>query len=121
MTPIMTPSLGGFFTPINPIASNGIHEVSASFSPVQKIEILNKVTGRGLRVETRFTRSPHLVSASMVNLELTFTNDGNEPIRNIRTGTKVRRIDLRIRMIFFQRTFDDGNPLFSVSRIFHLV
>lgn len=89
MTPIMTPSLGGFLTPINLAMSNGIQQVSASFSPLQKTEILNKVTGRGLRVESRFTRSPHLVSAAMVNLELTFTNEGNEQIKNIRTGNKV--------------------------------
>lgn len=91
MTPIMTPSLGGFLTPINVNLANGIQEVSASFTPVRKTEILNKVTGRGLRVESRFTRSPHLVSASMVNLELTFTNEGNEPIKGIQTGNKVRQ------------------------------
>jgi len=84
----MTPSLGGFLTPINLALSNGIQQVSASFSPVQKAEILNKIIGRGLRVESRFTRSPHLVSATMVNLELTFTNEGSEQIKNIRTGNK---------------------------------
>lgn len=94
MTPIMTPSLGGFLTPIMPspafaTASDGIREVSTSFIPVKKYELLNKVSGRGLKLEYRFTRSQHLVSPALVNIELTFANEGTETIKDIRVGNKV--------------------------------
>ncbi|KAI4503874.1 hypothetical protein M0802_001277 [Mischocyttarus mexicanus] len=88
MTPIMTPSLGGFLTPINPIASDGIREVSTSFIPVKKYEMLNSITGHGLKVEYRFTRSQHLVSPHLISIELTFTNDGNKQIKDIQIGNK---------------------------------
>ncbi|XP_043495320.1 AP-3 complex subunit beta-2 [Polistes fuscatus] len=88
MTPIMTPSLGGFLTPINPIASDGIREVSTSFIPIKKYEMLNSITGHGLKVEYRFTRSQHLVSSHLINIELTFTNEGNKQIKDIQIGNK---------------------------------
>ncbi|XP_034943244.1 AP-3 complex subunit beta-2 [Chelonus insularis] len=88
MTPVMTPSLGGFLTPINVMNINGITEVSASFTPLKKTEHLNKISGRGLKVESRFTRCQHLVSAAFVNIELTFTNESTEIINNIRVGSK---------------------------------
>ncbi|XP_015608069.1 AP-3 complex subunit beta-1 isoform X2 [Cephus cinctus] len=88
MTPIMTPSLGGFLTPINSTLSNGVSEVSTSFIPTKKCELLNKISGKGLRVEYRFTRSQHLVSSHMVNIELTFTNEGSETIHDIQIGKK---------------------------------
>ena len=89
ITPIMTPSLGGFLTPINPIASNEIREVSASYIPLKKFELLNKINGHGLKVEYRFTRSQHLVSSVMVSIELSFINESKEPIKYIRIGNKV--------------------------------
>ncbi|XP_014213137.1 AP-3 complex subunit beta-1 [Copidosoma floridanum] len=92
MTPIMTPSLGGFLTPIVPTPalamSDGISEVSPSFIPIKKFELFNKVSGRGLKMEYRFTRSQHLISSAMVNIELTFSNEGTETIQNIRVGNK---------------------------------
>lgn len=88
MTPIMTPSLGGFLTPINPIITDGIREVSTSFIPIKKYEMLNSITGHGLKVEYRFTRSQHLVSPHLVSIELTFTNEGNKKIKDIQIGNK---------------------------------
>ncbi|XP_033224866.1 AP-3 complex subunit beta-2 [Belonocnema kinseyi] len=88
ITPIMTPSLGGFLSPINPITSNEIREVSASYIPLKKFELLNKINGHGLKVEYRFTRSQHLVSSVMVSIELSFTNDSKETINDIRVGNK---------------------------------
>jgi AP-3 complex subunit beta len=93
MTPIMTPSLGGFLTPILPCAfsksSDGIKEILPSFIPIKKYGLLNKVSGHGLKMEYRFTRSEHLVNSSMVNIELMFTNESTESISNIRIGNKV--------------------------------
>ncbi|KAJ8668815.1 hypothetical protein QAD02_000074 [Eretmocerus hayati] len=91
VTPVMTPSMGGFLTPIVPtssLISDGIKEVPPSFIPSKKYELLNKVSGRGLRVEYRFTRSQHLISPAMVNIELTFTNESNDPITDIQVGKK---------------------------------
>lgn len=88
MTPIMTPSLGGFLTPINPTVTDGIREVSTSFIPIKKYEMLNSITGHGLKAEYRFTRSQHLVSPHLVSIELTFTNEGNKQIRDIQIGNK---------------------------------
>lgn len=90
MTPIMTPSLGGFLTPINPTAADGIREVSTSFIPIKKYEMLNSITGHGLKVEYRFTRSQHLISSHLISIELTFTNEGNKQIKDIQIGNKVK-------------------------------
>ncbi|CAD6234241.1 GSCOCG00007677001-RA-CDS [Cotesia congregata] len=93
MTPVMTPSLGGFLTPINPISSinvivNGITQVSPFFTPTKRTELVNKITGRGLKIESRFTRCQHLVNPMLASVELAFINEGNQPITNIQIGNK---------------------------------
>ncbi|XP_012282049.1 AP-3 complex subunit beta-1 [Orussus abietinus] len=88
MTPVMTPSFGGFLTPMNPTVSNETREVATSFVPIKKSELLNKISGKGLKVEFRFMRSQHLVSSVMVSIELTFTNEGTETIQDIHIGSK---------------------------------
>jgi len=52
-------------------------------------ELMNKISGRGLHVLSRFTRSPHLFSPAMVSVELTFTNLGTEELVDIRVSQKV--------------------------------
>ena len=92
MTPIMTPSLGGFLTPMQPTlgtSSEMIKEVSPSFVPIKKQELLNKVSARGLKLEYRFTRTQHLASSAMVNVELILANEGIETIQDIHIGGKV--------------------------------
>lgn len=89
MTPVMTPSLGGFLTPINPTVVDNVREVSTSYVPMKKTTLLNSITGHGLKIEYRFTRSQHLVSSSLVNIELTFFNESNDVIKEIQIGSKV--------------------------------
>lgn len=89
MTPVMPLSTGGLLTPVNPNVTNDVREVSTSFIPIKKSELLNSIMGHGLKIEYRFTRSQHLVSAYLVTIELTFSNEGNEPIKEIQAGTKV--------------------------------
>lgn len=90
MTPILSPSLGGFLTPMQPTTSvNEIREVSASFIPIKKIELFNKISGQGLRVEFRFTRSQHLINSAMVCMELTFYNESNKTIKNVHIANEV--------------------------------
>lgn len=92
MTPIMTPSLGGFLTPMAPNSvstSNDVKEVAASFIPIKKHELLNKVSGRGLELNYRFTRTQHLASSAFLNIELSFCNKSNDAMTNICVGKKV--------------------------------
>lgn len=100
--PIMTPSLGGFLTPMQStspfvvnkaaaaaVAANYQHDlVGPSFIPFVNNELMNKVNGYGLGVTYRFTRSPHLVSAAMVSIELQFTNHSSADLENIQIGQK---------------------------------
>ncbi|KAL0134874.1 hypothetical protein PUN28_001570 [Cardiocondyla obscurior] len=88
MTPVMTPSLGGFLTPINSIVTDGVREVSTSYVPLQKTILLNSITGHGLKIEYRYTRSQHLVSSNLVSIELTFSNESNDVIKEIQIGNK---------------------------------
>uniref|UniRef100_A0A182SNV4 AP-3 complex subunit beta C-terminal domain-containing protein n=1 Tax=Anopheles maculatus TaxID=74869 RepID=A0A182SNV4_9DIPT len=94
--PVMTPSLGGFLTPMTSNTGNaaaadlgaGIELVGPSFIPMKKHELLNKVNGFGLGIEYRFVRSPHLYSSRMVSVELCFTNHGNVELLDIEMGKK---------------------------------
>ncbi|PNF40561.1 AP-3 complex subunit beta-2 [Cryptotermes secundus] len=92
ITPVLTPSLGGFLTPLSasvmPVTSASVQPASPSFIPLKTTELLNKISGRGLHVLSRFTRSPHLFSPAMVSVELTFTNLGTEELKDIRVSQK---------------------------------
>ncbi|KDR14139.1 AP-3 complex subunit beta-1 [Zootermopsis nevadensis] len=92
ITPVLTPSLGGFLTPLSthgmPITSVSIQLASPSFIPMKTTELLNKISGRGLHILSRFTRSPHLFSPAMVSIELTFTNLSSEELMDIRISQK---------------------------------
>lgn len=88
---IMTPSLGGFLTPLNipsSSISDGIELVSPSYIPLNSNELLNKINGYGLGVTYRFTRAPHLFSSNMISIELVFTNSGNGDLQDIAIGRK---------------------------------
>ncbi|XP_045591832.1 AP-3 complex subunit beta-2 isoform X2 [Procambarus clarkii] len=94
-TPLLTPSLGGLLTPspsshpsqpLPPGAS--IKPTSAKFVPIVTHELLNRLSGGGLAVSCRFTRSPHLYSPRMTSVELAFTNSSSEEIRDISVGSK---------------------------------
>ncbi|KAL7036751.1 hypothetical protein ACKWTF_008930 [Chironomus riparius] len=89
---IMTPSLGGFLTPMTPSASsslpNRIELVGPSFIAMKSTELLNKVNGYGLGITYKYTRAPHLFSSNMISIELHFTNHGNLELLDIQCGTK---------------------------------
>lgn len=89
----MTPSMGGFLTPMTPSAvssqmSNKIELVGSSFMPMKSLELLNKVNGYGLGITYKYTRSPHLFSSNMISIELQFTNHGNVELNDIQCGVK---------------------------------
>lgn len=92
MTPIMTPSLGGFLTPMGTapaISTTGIQPALPSFVSIKSIELLDRINGRGLSVNCRFTRSPHLFSSQMTNVGLVFTNSSQDIISDIKISNKV--------------------------------
>nr|XP_023022269.1 AP-3 complex subunit beta-2 [Leptinotarsa decemlineata] len=87
--PVLTPSLGGFFTPGTPRdMPSVIQSVQPLFTNTKPIELLNRINGRGLAATYRFTRSPHLYSPSMTNINIVFSNNSNEDINDIRIGKK---------------------------------
>lgn len=91
---VMTPSLGGFLTPISSTSNlaggskNKIELVGATFISMDKIELLNKVNGYGLGITYKYMRAPHLFSSNMVSIELHFTNHGNVELAEIQVGAK---------------------------------
>lgn len=90
--PVMTPSLGGFLTPMTQMVSSTsnriIELVGPNHIPLTSTELINKVNGYGLGVTYRFTRAPHLFSPTMVSIELLFTNHSNDVMENIKIGSK---------------------------------
>lgn len=82
--------LGGFYSPTTPIESSSIIQVvQPPYTNTKPKELLSKINGRGLSATYRFTRSSHLYSPSMTNINIMFTNNTNEEITDIRLGKKV--------------------------------
>lgn len=55
-TPILTPSLGGFLTPVTPSSTPNvmsIEPVGPSYVPYKGTEVVNKLNGGGLSIEYR--------------------------------------------------------------------
>ncbi|XP_020297079.1 AP-3 complex subunit beta-2 [Pseudomyrmex gracilis] len=112
ITPVMTPSLGGFFTPGNQTITDNVREVSTSYVPLKKTILLNSIVGHGLKIEYRFTRSQHLVSSNLVSIELTFSNESNYAIKEIQIGNEILQKEMFI-LNFPQITVLDINAIFS--------
>lgn len=93
--PVMTPSMGGFLTPmINQGFTPGLGQqridlVGPTFIPLNTIELINRNSGNGLSVQYRFTRAPHLYSASMVSIELSITNGLEHDLNDVRQDVPV--------------------------------
>ncbi|XP_056646948.1 AP-3 complex subunit beta-1 [Diorhabda sublineata] len=87
--PVMTPSFGGFFSPSIPVdVPASIHVVQPVYHNTKTMELLNRINGKGLSATYRFTRSPHLYSPSMTNINLVFMNNSSGDIEDIRIGKK---------------------------------
>lgn len=69
-------------------AANRVDLVGASCVAFHHKELLNKLSGHGLQVSYRYSRSPHLYSSSMVSIELQFVNQSADEICNIQMGQK---------------------------------
>ncbi|XP_050314000.1 AP-3 complex subunit beta-2 [Anthonomus grandis grandis] len=87
--PVLTPSLGGFYTPTTPIKSvETLEETEPPYPSTKPKELLSKINGKGLSATYRFTRSQHLYSPSMININIMFTNSTSETVTDIRIGKK---------------------------------
>lgn len=90
-TPVMTPSLGGFLTPgVKDALPSTFEIVPALYTNTKTMDLLSKINGRGLAATYRFTRSPHILSPAMTNINVIFTNHTNDDICDLRVGKKVR-------------------------------
>ena len=88
--PVMSSSMGGnSLTPNALISDSGIHPTSATFVQVEPIELVSRVNSGCIQILYRYTRSRHLYMASMVTIELTLVNCGNEDLTEIRVINKV--------------------------------
>jgi AP-3 complex subunit beta len=71
---VLTPTMGGMLTPMAtqplPGADSPITDAAAMFIPTKSVELLNKMTTGGLQVLYRFTRSPHLYSPAMCDIQV---------------------------------------------------
>ena len=65
-----------------------IQDASPMFLPLKELELLSKMTTGGLQVLYRYTRKPHLFSASMTSIQLTLNNLGQNDLNDIKIGTK---------------------------------
>ncbi|EFA11431.2 AP-3 complex subunit beta-2 [Tribolium castaneum] len=93
--PVMTPSLGGFLTPsVVSTTPSQVEMTPPVFTNTKTIELINKINGRGLSATYRFTRTPHILSPSMANINIMFTNNTTEDISDIRLGKKNLGLDM---------------------------
>lgn len=99
--PVMTPSMGGFLTPGNNhgfthgLGQQRIDLVGPTFIPLNTLELINKNSGNGLSVRYRFTRAPHLFSASMVSIELAIANGLEHDLNDVRLDVPAGSIQIK--------------------------
>lgn len=85
--PVMAPSMNDF---PNHVIESPIQVVQPVCLNNKSVELLNRINGNGLSAEYRFTRTTNLYSTKMANLNVTFRNNTNEIIENIKLVKKVR-------------------------------
>jgi AP-3 complex subunit beta len=70
-------------------ATGSIEDASAMFVSLKETELLSKMATGGLQVQYRYTRKPHLFSASMTSIQITLNNlDSKEDLTDIKIGSK---------------------------------
>jgi AP-3 complex subunit beta len=72
--------MGGMLTPMSQPSTgfeSAISEAAPMFVPTKSVELLNKINSAGLQVIHRFTRSPHLYSHAMVNIQVSSFSTSN--------------------------------------------
>lgn len=62
--------------------------------PLKSYDLLNRMTGNGLGITYKFTRTISVFSPKMVSIELTLTNHGESSLSGIKVGKKVGKKSL---------------------------
>ncbi|XP_052812976.1 AP-3 complex subunit beta-2-like [Mya arenaria] len=102
VSPSMTPSApvgAGAGDLLTPMSALGLDATTAKptaqaaqmFTPQitgKSYELLNKLTGNGLSITYRFTRTISIFSPKMVSIELAFTNSSDNTLSGIKIGQK---------------------------------
>lgn len=70
---------------------SGVQPVSAAYISTKPVELVSSISsGCNLQILYRYTRSINLYSASMVTIELTLINTGNEDLTEVKIANKVK-------------------------------
>ena len=95
-TPVMASVPG---VPLAPLANtqsstdSGVQPAPAAYISTRPVELISSISsGCNLQILYRYTRSINLYSASMVTIELTLVNTGNEDLTEVKITNKVRRL-----------------------------
>lgn len=95
VVPVMTPSMGGFLTPIaSSTTVNKIQVVHSYTYSSKHVELLDRITGNGLGIVYRYMRHPYLLNQTMLGLSLVFTNYRREDITDIKVEGKVGKLEI---------------------------
>lgn len=88
-TPVLTPSLVSDMETLSMEPSNySNYSRQISTASLKSYELLNKINGKGLTAEYRFTRGPCIYSRTMVGIEIDFKNQSNKEIKHLHVGKK---------------------------------
>jgi hypothetical protein len=85
-------NIGVYFCPITKTCAWCLQISSppaAVFVPQVQRELLNRMTGEGLAVTYRFTRTVSIFSPKMIAIEILFTNHSDAPIEHIKLHDSV--------------------------------
>ena len=79
--------------------------------PSRKRELLNRITGQGLQASYRFTRRPHPYSASMLAVELEFSNTTDSALGPISVGSPRLPVGMEMKEVGEIPQLPPGNSL----------
>lgn len=96
---ILTPSMASAMS--NLTISGASSNSSSNFVqpmniPLKSYDLLNRMTGNGLGITFKFTRTISVFSPKMVSIELTLTNHGENPLSGIKVGKKTLQPGMEI-------------------------
>ncbi|XP_061173908.1 AP-3 complex subunit beta-2-like [Saccostrea echinata] len=96
---ILTPSMASAMSNLS-ISSTQPSSSSNFVQPMnialKSYELLNRMTGNGLGITYKFTRTISVFSPKMVSIELTLTNHGDKPLSAIKVGKKTLQPGMEI-------------------------
>lgn len=97
--PVMAPAMNEYFSQILESPMELVQPVCVNKNSV---ELLDRINGKGLSADYRFTRTPNLYSSKMANLNITFRNNISEDITDIKLIKGVSKIFINISLCFDQ-------------------